>query len=68
MKHVELLTRTPELAQTMYQVKLDASVQIVDRLLLAQRQAAWKTPFPLDFEGDGGDGGDGGGDVTPEPL
>jgi len=27
-------------------IKLDAALDIIDRLLLAQQQAAWKVPFP----------------------
>ena len=47
MKHVHLLSRPRVMAaQTPLGIKLDASLSIIDRLLLAQRQAAWKVPFP----------------------
>jgi len=48
MNHVHLLSKPRVLlAQTSLGLKLDAAVEIMDRLLLAQRQAGWKTPFPL---------------------
>ena len=47
MKHVHLLSRPRVMAaQTPLGIKLGAAVEIIDRLLLAQRQAAWKVPFP----------------------
>ena len=41
-KHLRLLSRTPEIAQSNFQVKLESTTQIIDRLLLADRQAPWK--------------------------
>lgn len=49
MKHVTLVSKSSVfLASTSMQVKLDGMISIIDRLLLAQRQAAWKVPFPID--------------------
>lgn len=45
MKHIVQITKTPAVGQTTLALKLDSTIEIVDRLLLAQRQAPWKTPF-----------------------
>ena len=42
-KHVRLVTQTPEQAQiSNFQVKLDFTTSVIDRLLLMDRQSAWK--------------------------
>jgi hypothetical protein len=42
-KHVRLVTKTPEQAQiSNFQVKLEFTTAVVDRLLLADRQSPWK--------------------------
>lgn len=47
MQHIRGISQTaPAAAATSLEIKLNATIEIVDRLLLAQRQAAWKTPFP----------------------
>lgn len=53
MKHVALISKSSVvLASTSLEVKLDGIISIIDRLLLAQRQAAWKVPFPPDNNND----------------
>jgi hypothetical protein len=50
MKHLTSLSKVPGRAATIMsttEVKLDGVIQILDRLVLAQRQAAWKAPFPV---------------------
>jgi len=43
LKHVRLVTQTPEQAQiSNFQVKLDFTTAVIDRLLLADRQSGWK--------------------------
>lgn len=60
MKHLMKMSKTPAVAYTPpMTIKLQGVLDVVDRLLLAQRQAAWKVPFPIDW-----DGGDGGGTDT----
>ncbi len=46
MKHVKPISNTPLLAVSPLQTKLLAITDIIDQLLLAQRQAAWKAWFP----------------------
>jgi len=42
-KHVRLVTQTPEQAQiSNFQVKLDFTTSVIDRLLLVNRQSPWK--------------------------
>lgn len=50
MRHVTLISvrRQPMLATLPLEVKLNGIIDIMDRLLLAQRQSAWKTPWPID--------------------
>jgi len=48
MTHLRTLSKTPVVAQTTLAVKLNATLDVVDRLLLAQAQSAWKVPFPLE--------------------
>ncbi len=53
MKHLGTVSRTsPQLAALPLEVKLNGALDIIDRLLLAQRQAPWKTPFPIDNNAD----------------
>jgi hypothetical protein len=50
MKHLAALSRVPvraNVSTSALAVKLDGVIQILDRLALAQRQAAWKAPFPI---------------------
>lgn len=43
LKHVRLVTQTPEQAQiSNFQVKLDFTTAVIDRLLLMDRQSPWK--------------------------
>jgi hypothetical protein len=53
MKHISPLSRTPIVGQTTLAIKLTATLQIIDRLLLAQRQAAWKVAPSGEGEGEG---------------
>ena len=57
--HCRLISRGPEVGQTSTQLKYDMIIDMMDRLLLMQRQLAWKVPFPLDNTTDTG------GTVTP---
>ncbi len=42
-RHVRLVTQTPEQAQiSNFQVKLEFTTAVFDRLLLADRQSPWK--------------------------
>lgn len=60
--HLRLITKAPDTAQTNFAVKLQGTLDIVDTLLMAQRQARWKAFFPEGGpEGESGDGGGGGG-------
>ena len=53
MKHLEVMTKqTPAPATSSLDVKLTGLMSAIDRLLLAQRQSAWKVPFPIDNEPD----------------
>ncbi len=49
-QHCRAITRVPEIAQTSYSVKLGAIIDMMDTVLLAQRQAAWKVFFPPGYE------------------
>jgi len=63
--HIRSITKTPTTAQTNFAIKLQGTLDIVDTLLLAQRQSQWKAFFPVGgAEGEaptdtdtGGDGG-----------
>jgi len=47
MKHIMAMTKAPASAVTSpLVVKVNGALDIIDRLLLAQRQAQWKVPFP----------------------
>lgn len=56
-RHLQYLTRTPHVAQSGFVIKLEGTTAIIDRLLLAQRQAHWKI-----FDTGGEPGGDNGGE------
>ncbi|HOQ33573.1 MAG TPA: hypothetical protein PLA12_13855 [Candidatus Hydrogenedens sp.] len=46
-RHISPLTKTPALAQVSnFQIKLQATTDIIDRLLLVPRQAPWKATGP----------------------
>ena len=50
--HCRAIGNAPELAQTTADAKYAGMVQIFDTVLLAQRQAPWKTFFPVGFDAD----------------
>ncbi len=52
MRHCRNVTKSRLilLAESPLTIKYEAKLEIVDRLVLAQRQAAWKTPFPIGYE------------------
>lgn len=63
--HLRFITKAPTSAQTNFAIKLQGTLDIIDTLLLAQRQAQWKAFFPEGgAEGEsgntGGTGGTGG--------
>lgn len=63
MKHLHLRTisKAPVIAQSNFEIKLEAMTLIIDRLLLLDRQRHWKATGP----GDGEPGtGTGTGDTT----
>ena len=60
-KHLRLISRKPQVAQNTLEVKLDFIIEFYDRLLLMDRQSAWKY-IPTD--GGGGSGDTGTGDDT----
>ena len=62
--HCQAITRLPEIAQTGTAVKLGAIVEIMDAILLAQRQSPWKVFFPPGYEADTTDGTG----TTTEPV
>jgi len=48
-RHISPLTKTPFLAQiSNFQIKLQATTDIIDRLLLVPRQAPWKATGPTE--------------------
>ena len=61
--HLRYVSKTPTFAQSNFQTKLVGMIEIIDTLLLAQRQSAWKAFFPIDgATGEsGGTGTDGAG-------
>lgn len=59
LKHLRPITQTPAAAQSNLQIKLEGTTLMIDRILLADRQAPWKVTGPSD--GDGTDGGTDGG-------
>lgn len=48
--HFKSVSKAPFLAQSTTEIKLAATTEIIDRLLLAQRQAAWKASGPGDAD------------------
>ena len=47
MNHLKTVSRTPEKAQiSNFQIKMESTTEIIDRLLLANRQAPWKATGP----------------------
>ena len=66
--HLRYISKAPTAAQTNFAIKLQGTLDIVDTLLLSQRQARWKAFFPEggaegespDTGGNGGGGGFGG--------
>jgi len=67
--HVSVMSKTPVVAQSNFQIKLDSSSLIIDTLLLVPRQQPWKaTPYIGGTDTGGGgvepvDGGGGGMEV-----
>ncbi len=54
-EHLKLITQTPEYAQlSNFQIKLETTTDMIDRLLLVPRQAPWKA---IGIEGDDDDSG-----------
>jgi hypothetical protein len=52
--HCRPVTNLPDSAQlpmTSLDLKLNAIIEITDRLLLSQRQVSWKVFFPPDYDG-----------------
>lgn len=45
IKHVKMMSRKPSVAQSNLQIKLEGTTDMIDRLLLVDRQAPWKTGF-----------------------
>ena len=46
-RHMTAVSRVPATAQiSNYQIKLESTTAIIDRLLLAQRQQPWKSTGP----------------------
>lgn len=68
MRHCKRLSRARMMtAVSPLEMKYTSKLEIMNRLVLAQRQAAWKTPFPIDYDpgSPSGGGTDDGGTVTP---
>ncbi len=55
--HLTLLTQRPSVAQSGLEIKLTGTTDIIDRLLLAQRQAPWKLVESTGTTGTGTDPG-----------
>lgn len=52
--HCRAVSKAPQLAQialTPLNLKLNAAIQMVDTILLTQRQLQWKVFFPPSWEG-----------------
>jgi hypothetical protein len=64
--HLVPVSRTPSVGQTNYMIKLQATTDIIDRLLLIDRQTPWKATGPSGTgdTGDNTDGTGGGGGTT----
>lgn len=59
--HLHCLSKVPSMAQSNFQIKLESTTEIIDRLLLVDRQAPWKA---VGSGGTGGIPGDTGGGIT----
>jgi len=57
--HLRMISRTPATGQSGLQVLMDGILAIIDRLLLAQRQAPFKSWITEGEEPAGGGGGGG---------
>jgi len=73
--HFRFVSKAPCCAQSNFQTKLQGILDIMDLLLLAQRQSAWKAFFPVGGatgepapDGGGGVGGIGGGGDDGGPF
>ena len=61
--HIRFVSKAPLAAQSNYAIKLQGTLDIIDTLLLAQRQSQWKAWFPSDgATGEPGGGGEGEGE------
>lgn len=45
-RHLRAITRIPSVAQSAYALKLEATTEIIDRLILVPRQMPWKAGGP----------------------
>jgi hypothetical protein len=54
--HLRFVSKAPTAAQSNFAIKLTGTLDIIDTLLLAQRQSNWKAFFPAG----GADGSSGG--------
>lgn len=63
LKHLRLISKTPAAAQSNLQVKLEGTTIMIDRILLADRQAPWKNTGSIGDD-DGTDTGGTGGTNT----
>ncbi|MCF6286563.1 MAG: hypothetical protein L3K26_15410 [Candidatus Hydrogenedentes bacterium] len=62
--HIRFVSKAPSCASSSFQFKLQGVTDIIETLLLAQRQAPWKAFFPID--GATGESGTTGGDTTTD--
>ena len=51
-RHGRTITKVPAIGQTSLEIKLTGTMEILNTILLADRQSAWKVFFPLDYEPD----------------
>jgi len=68
-QHIKIMSQKPAIAQTNLAIKLEGTTEIIDRFLLAGRQAPWKAGGPFGEGGGvggGGIGGVGGGGIGGE--
>ena len=57
--HLRLISKAPTAAQSNFAIKLTGTLDIIDTLLLAQRQSQWKAFFPITgVEGESSGDGD----------